>query len=89
MKKLIAGAVVIIAMLLIVFFSSAEWQNMRKHMHSSLTGLNRKITLYNSNGGVIREWTTQSKVEDRGGTCWFIVNGKAVTVSGAFTVEEQ
>jgi len=65
------------------------FENAGKHLHSSLTGLDRKITLYDMTGKPIREWRTQAKVEDRGGTCFFIVNGKAVTISGTFIIEEQ
>jgi hypothetical protein len=54
-----------------------------------MTGLDRKITLYDMSGKTIREWRTTAKVEDRGGTCFFIVNGKAVTISGTFIIEEQ
>lgn len=77
----------LIAMVLLT--GCGEIQNASKHVHSSFTGLNRKITLYNSAGGVIRQWQTTAKVEDKGGTCFFIVDGKAITVSGTFVIEEQ
>ena len=64
-------------------------RNVSKHFHSAVTGLDRKITLYNANGGVIKEWRTRAQIEDKGGTVHFIVNGKAVTVAGTFTIEEQ
>ena len=64
--------------------------NAFKHLHSSITGLNRKITLYDANGHTIKEWVTKAKVEDNGGTCWFLdTNDKAVTISGTFIVQEQ
>lgn len=66
----------------------AGCQNQWKHIQSNVTGLSRKITLYNANGEPIREWTTQAKVEDEGGTCYFIANGKAVIISGTFVIEE-
>jgi uncharacterized lipoprotein YehR (DUF1307 family) len=67
-----------------------EWHNFTKHLHSSVTGLNRRITLYDANGHTIKEWVTQAKVEDNGGTCYFLdANDKAVTVSGTFIVQEQ
>ncbi len=65
-------------------------QNMLKHMHSSLTGLNRNIKLYDANGKVLGEWDVSSKVEDNGGTCYFIdKNGKAVTIAGTFIIQEK
>ncbi len=64
--------------------------NALKHLHSSFTGLNHKITLYSANGAVIKEWVTQAKVEDNGGTCFFLDDkDKAVTISGTFVVQEQ
>lgn len=84
MKKLIA-----IAIMAALLTGCGEIKNTFKHIHSSFTGLNRKITLYNANGGIIQQWTTQAKVEDAGGTCFFIVSGKAVTISGTFVIEEQ
>lgn len=78
----------LILLALVTVTGCGEITNLSKHLHSSLSGLNRKITLYNSNGGIIREWVTQAKVEDKGGTCFFVVNGKAITVSGTFIIEE-
>jgi len=67
-----------------------EISNGLKHLHSSFTGLNRTITLYNANGGVIQTWHTQAKVEDNGGTCYFLDNNdKAVTISGTFIIQEN
>ena len=63
--------------------------NIGKHFHSAMTGLDRKVTLYSSDGKVLKEWRTTAQIEDRGGTVFFIVDGKAVTVSGTFIVEEQ
>ena len=66
-----------------------QLKNEFKHMHSSITGLDRKITLYDANGHTIKEWRTRAQIEDQGGTVHFIVDGKAVTISGTFTIEEQ
>ena len=73
----------------ILLFSGCGLQNGLKHAQSSLMGLDRKITLYDGTGKVIREWRTRAKVEDKGGSCYFIVEGKAVTISGTFVIEEQ
>lgn len=63
-------------------------RNSLKHTQSNWFGLNRKITLYDANGGVIKEWTVKSKVEDNGG--YFLTDeGKAVRISGTFIIEEQ
>lgn len=61
-----------------------------KHFTSDTFGINRTVTLYDGNGVVIKEYHTTSKVEDQGGTLYFIDNhGKAVYISGTITVEED
>lgn len=68
----------------------AGCQNSMKHLQSDILGLNRKITIYSANGDVVREWSTKAKVEDRGGSCYFLDDdGKAVIVSGSFVIEEK
>jgi hypothetical protein len=94
MKKYIniklATALAVASIGLLCLTGCGEISNTFKHLHSSFTGLNRKITLYDANGHVIHEWVTKAKVEDNGGTCWFLdSNDKAVTVSGTFIVQEQ
>lgn len=66
-----------------------SWTNKLKHLHSSFTGLERKITLYDANGKVIKEWSTQAQIEDRGGSVFFVVNGKAVSIAGTYIIEEK
>lgn len=78
-----------LCLLLFSISGCASCRNDIKHMKSSWVGLDRHIILYDANGKVIREWTTTSKVEDKGGTVWFLVEGKAYTVSGTFVVEEK
>ncbi|MEF3168752.1 MAG: DUF5052 family protein [Deltaproteobacteria bacterium] len=38
-----------------------------KHIKSDIIGLKRKITLYDMNGRVIREWEGRFKIEIQGG----------------------
>lgn len=79
-------AVMVTALCLV---ACGEAGNIMKHAHSSFTGLNRKITLYSANGQPIKEWVTSAKIEDHGGSVFFICNSKAVTVAGTFIIEEQ
>jgi hypothetical protein len=68
----------------------AGCSNKLKHMQSDLVGLHRTITLYGADGKEIRAWKTTAKVEDKGGTCYFLDgSGKAVIVSGVFVIEEN
>lgn len=83
-KKLLAA--IAIASL---FVGCGQLDNDLKHAHSDWTGLDRKIILYAADGSVIKEWRTKAKVEDNGGTCFFIVKDKAVIISGTFIIEEQ
>lgn len=80
---------VVLAFLICALVFTAGGRNLLKHFHSSVTGLDRQIVLYDGNGRVLRSWHTRSRLEDKGGTCYFLVDGKAVTVSGTFVVEEQ
>lgn len=67
----------------------AGCRNSMKHLQSEWAGLERKVTLYGVDGHEIRSWRVKAKVEDSGGTCWFLTNdSKAVTVSGTFVIEE-
>lgn len=61
-----------------------------RHLKSSVTGLQRTITLYNNNGQVIKEWKTSGVVEDKGGSFYFLDNNnKAVYVSGTLVITED
>ena len=86
--SLIAIGVIILIVLLLALIFHAQAANIFKHIQSSTVGLDREITLYNNTGGVIRQWRTKAKVEDKGGTCYFICDGKAFTISGTFIIEE-
>ena len=79
----------ILTLAAVALLAGCGLQNTFKHVESSLIGLRRVITLYDANGGVIKRWATTAKVEDNGGTAYFIVNGKAVTIAGTFIIEEQ
>lgn len=76
--------------LLAVVPGCASCSNDWKHIKSSVLGLKRTITLYAADGSVIREWHAKAKVEDNGGTAYFIDDGgHAITVSGTFVIEEE
>jgi hypothetical protein len=58
------------------------------HWKSDLIGLKRTITLYSHDGKPIKKWNGRFKVEVHGGAARFIVDGKAVIISGAYIIEE-
>ena len=60
-----------------------------KHFKSDLIGLKRKVTLYDAQGKVIRQWKGRFKIEIQGNYISFIDdNGKDIKVSGTVVVEE-
>jgi len=68
----------------------AGCRNELQHLKSDMVGLNRTITLYAADGSVIKTWTTTAKVEDRGGSCYFLdTRGKSVIVAGNFVIQEN
>lgn len=79
-----------IALCICLMITGCSLSNWFKHGESSLVGLHRSITLYAANGQAIKQWDVRSKVEDNGGTCYFITrDNKAVIISGTFIIEEQ
>ena len=67
----------------------AGCQQQWSHVKSSVAGLNRHITLYSNDGKILKEWDTTSQVEDKGGSFRFMVDGKAIQVSGTVLIEEK
>lgn len=80
----------LLAVLCLPFAGCAGCQNDMKHAWSDVAGLDREIVLYDAYGHPIRQWRTRAKVEDEGGTCYFLdADGKAVIISGTFVIEEK
>lgn len=60
-----------------------------KHFKSDIIGIKRKVTLYDCNGNVIRNWEGRFRIEIQGSYLSFIDdNGKDIKVSGTVVVEE-
>lgn len=60
-----------------------------KHWTSDKFGIDRHVILYNGNGDIIKEWDTTSKIEYNGSSCYFITDGKVITISGTYVIEEK
>ena len=84
MKKVLA-----IVALSLLLTGCAEFEQSIKHTQSDLVGLDRVVTLYADDGGVIKQWKGRMRIEDMGGSISFVVDGKTVKIAGTFTVEEQ
>lgn len=59
------------------------------HFRSSTIGFDRHVILYSATGTVIKEWDTDSTVENQGGSFRFLSNGKAVSVAGTVVMEQK
>ncbi len=81
---------ILVFFLLFLVSSCTERQRKNlKHLKSDIIGLKRKVTLYDCNGRVIREWKGRFKIEVQGSYISFIDDdGKDVKVSGTVVVEE-
>jgi hypothetical protein len=78
-------------LILIPIFLSGCTEKQRQdlsHWKSDLIGLKRSITLYSNDGKPIKKWKGRFKVEVNGGAARFIVDGKAVIISGTYIIEE-
>ena len=63
--------------------------NQLKHWQSQAVGLSRRVTLYDCNGVVLKEWTGKFTVEAQGPALWFITeDNRTIVVSGTVVIEE-
>lgn len=84
MKKLLLALI-----FLITLTGCEKLQQDVSHAVSSTFGLQRQITLYSSNGAVIKIWTGRFQVETANGNIRFMYGGKAIIISGTYLVEEK
>ncbi len=89
-KNMVIAVAILVVMSLIIMFGGGCGSIAHKFSHtkSSLFGLRRKITLYSLSGDELRSWEGRTKVEINGQTARFVINGKAITISGTFVIEE-
>jgi hypothetical protein len=84
-------AVVVLAIIPVLYLSGCTEKQRQDYSHwkSDVIGLKRTITLYDGNGKPIKSWSGRVKVDAEGCTARFIVDGKAVMISGTFVIEEN
>lgn len=81
---------IVLLLLLTSMPGCAACNNSIKGLKSGTFGLHKKITLYGTDGKEIRSWETRAAGIDHGGTYFFLdANGKAITLSGTFVIEEK
>jgi len=77
---------------LVLFAGCASQQAGCKSMQSSVSGLDRVVTLYDCNGGVIKTYEGRMLVGDTnngGGIYIDIVGKQRIFIDGTYTVEEK
>lgn len=52
-------------------------------------GLHRKVTLYDYDGEVLREWEGTFDVDENDQECYFDIDGKRVIIQGGIVVNEE
>lgn len=91
-KKAVAKAFVLgVSVVLCMGLSGCEsCSRMNKSMASDFGGgLHRKVTLYDYDGEVLREWEGTFDVAENDQECWFDVDGKRVIIQGGIVVDEE
>jgi len=90
--KLIIAGITIVAVLFVgmyVYVSRPSVQQRISQAKSEAIGLDRTITLYSNDGKPIRSWKGRVKVQLEGGAARFVIQGKAVLISGTYIIEEN
>ena len=80
-----AGAMSLIASLGGCASCDRQW----KTAQSNTTGLNRKVTLYNDKGEVMREWEGIISLGDDDAQIMFDLDGKRYVIQGGIVVVEE
>lgn len=82
---------VICAVALIVFGlgGCASLDRQWKTAESNTAGLNRKVTLYNDKGEVMREWEGVISLGDDDAQIMFDLDGKRYVIQGGIVVVEE
>lgn len=85
-----AFALVITSVLYIGLSECASCIRFNKSMASDFGGgLHRKVTLYDYDGEVLREWEGTFDVAENDQECWFDVDGRRVIIQGGIIVNEE
>lgn len=89
--KLVIFVIALVIFILLIFFGMQckSCEQSISHLKSGTVGLNRKVTLYSADGKILREWRGKYVIEDAGASIRFMHEGRAITVSGTYVVEER
>lgn len=89
MRKFIAGLLMICA-LCATLTGCAGFRRSMKSFGSDLTGgLDRTVSVYDYNGGLIKSWSGKFDVSESESETFFDVDGKRVIIQGGIIINEE
>lgn len=65
MKRIIITALIAVT-LIVILFSNMRWKRNIKNFKAETVGLNRIVSVYDYNGGLIRQWEGRILVDGNG-----------------------
>lgn len=90
--KLIA-TILIFVIILILGSGLSGCESFKRDIKSAKSnwggGLNRTVSVYDYNGGLIKSWTGQFDVSENTDEVWFDIDGKRVIITGGIVINEE
>lgn len=81
--------IIMVVMIALAMSGCGRFEQLFSHVKSATMGLNRTATVYSYSGAPIKSWTFDSQVEVSDGNYRFMVNNKAVNVTGGVLIVEE
>ena len=79
-----------IVVIVLMFTGCQDMKHLGRSFTASTTGYNYHIVLYSVNGSVIKEWHTNTSVQDEGSiVTFFDKNNNVVHIEGIILVEQE
>jgi hypothetical protein len=89
MKKRIV-ALALMCLMLVGLTGCASWSRFWKSVKSDVSnGIDRTVTVYDYNGGVIGQWSGKFDVSESTDEVYFDIDGKRVIIHGGIVVNEE
>lgn len=87
-KKIVALA--LMCLMLVGLTGCASWSRFWKSVKSDVSnGIDRTVTVYDYNGGVIGQWSGKFDVSESTDEVYFDIDGKRVIIHGGIVVNEE
>ena len=83
------AAICVVALVVLGLGGCASCDRQWKTAKSNTAGLNRKVTLYNDKGEVMREWEGVISLGDDDAQIMFDLDGKRYVIQGGIVVVEE